>query len=206
MVLRDLRHRRIARGDDGDHLGQRRMGQARPAIGLGHVDRPDAALRIEVQLAQRKQPLAVAQGGVAGEVGGQILRDADRLVVAGQDMGRGGGQRPGRHRIGGVDARMDRMVDRIGGRRAHDGSFVLELAPVGAWAEVFSARGPRQAGPDFLLGRRAATVFSGPGRGRHQSFPAPVPAADSAARGGWSNSAELSRRSPEGQGFFRPTH
>lgn len=163
MVLRDLCHRRIARGDDRDHLGQGRMGQTRPAIGLWHVDRPDAALRIQVQFAQRQQPLAVAQRRVAGEIRRQFLRNADRLGVIGQDMRRLRRQRPGRHRIGGIDPGMQRMVDQIVGLCAHGVSFPVAhparcsvSGPVSGHGQSLSAR--RVCGKPgqifFLAGQR----------------------------------------------------
>ena len=59
MVLRDLPDARVGSRDDRDHPGQGDVGHVRPAERLGHVDRPQAALR---ERRRARPPAAAACG------------------------------------------------------------------------------------------------------------------------------------------------
>ncbi|EGE61080.1 hypothetical protein RHECNPAF_1260059 [Rhizobium etli CNPAF512] len=119
MVLGDLRDGRIGCSDDGDHLGERGIGDFRTTIGFRHVDAPETALRIGVELGDRQQPLTVTQGGPDLEARGQRLGDLDRLLVAPDHMRRLDRARTGREGIGGIDARMDAVIDLGVGDASH---------------------------------------------------------------------------------------
>jgi hypothetical protein len=88
MVLRDLAEGGIRLGDDRDHPVERDVGKLRPAIGLGHVDRPEAALGKRVELGQGPDALAVALRGALSEFGGEVAGDGDGFVVGADDVGR----------------------------------------------------------------------------------------------------------------------
>ncbi|MPL90042.1 hypothetical protein SDC9_36087 [bioreactor metagenome] len=125
MVLRDLRHRRIAGRDGRDHLGQRRMRQPRPAVCLRHQDGPQPALRIAVEFGERQQPLAVTQLGALREVFRQGRGNGDGVGIVAQPVRRFGRTRARRDRVGRVHARMQAVVDLAPCQRSHRVSFLV---------------------------------------------------------------------------------
>ncbi len=82
MVLRDLPDAWIGGRDDRDHPGQGDVGQLGSAERLGHVDRPQAALREGIELRHRQPPRAVTLRGTLRELCGKPVGNLDRLGVA----------------------------------------------------------------------------------------------------------------------------
>ena len=96
VVLRDLADRGVGGRDDGDDLRQCLVGHLRPAEGLGHVDRPQPALRERVELGIGPPVGLVAFGRALAELPGEGMGDADRLGIVADDVG--GGCRTGNRR------------------------------------------------------------------------------------------------------------
>ncbi len=88
MILGDLTDGRVRRRDDGDDPRQSPVGHLRPAMGLGHVDGPEAALREGIDLAQGPYRVAVPLRRAQADLGGEAGGDPDRLRVVADHVGR----------------------------------------------------------------------------------------------------------------------
>lgn len=120
MVLRDLGDRSVGCRQDGEDLRHRRLRNLGAAIGFGHGDAPQAALREEVQLVDRQPALAIALARFLGEVHRKLGGDVDRLFIASDAMrrhsraGRRGRRLPGEDRsCGGERFGVDEFHVRI---------------------------------------------------------------------------------------------
>ena len=78
--------RRIGGRNDGDHPGQRDVGQLGAAEPARHIDRPQAALREGVEFGDRQATRPIALGRALHELRRQCVGDGDRLGVVLDDV------------------------------------------------------------------------------------------------------------------------
>ena len=81
MILRELAEARIRSGNDLDDLAESYEGSARAAIGLWHGNPPEAARREVVELGGGKPLFTVPLRRFHRELGRELLRDSQRLLI-----------------------------------------------------------------------------------------------------------------------------
>ncbi len=86
VVLRNLADAAVGRGQQPDDLPEGARADLGTAMGAGHRDAQQPGGGQPVELGARQDAFGVAQSGVAGELGGQLGRDGDRLGVVGDHL------------------------------------------------------------------------------------------------------------------------